>query len=70
MMDWIRGKNLEDEQQMEKVIRIQPDQNRTGHIALVASGENKRFILATENMKPGDVIMTSQVVTRSAGNHL
>ena len=43
---------------VEKVQRIQTDPHRTAHIALVASGNHKRYIIATENMKVGDLVKT------------
>ncbi|CAG7786964.1 unnamed protein product [Allacma fusca] len=51
---------------VEKVLEIIPEPNRTAHVALVGSGENVRYIIATENMKPGDLITTSSEITRSA----
>jgi ribosomal protein L2 len=44
-----------------------PEPTRTAHVALVGSGSKLRYILATENMKPGDLITTSSELTRIAG---
>ncbi|KHN79848.1 39S ribosomal protein L2, mitochondrial [Toxocara canis] len=43
----------------ERVIEVRRDPNRTSHIALVAGSKGKRWILATENMKAGEIISTS-----------
>lgn len=40
---------------------------RSADIALVAGGNRKRWIIATENMQVGDVIKTSGVIGRMAG---
>lgn len=40
---------------------------RSADIALVAGGERKRWIIATENMQAGDIIKTSGVIGRMAG---
>ncbi|XP_054721105.1 39S ribosomal protein L2, mitochondrial-like [Uloborus diversus] len=48
----------------EKVFQVRYDPCRTARIALVASGDHKRWILASENMKVGDVIKTSAVIPR------
>lgn len=52
----------------EKVIDIMIDYCRTSHIALVAGGDKMKYYLATENMKPGDIIYTSQYIPRIPGN--
>jgi len=49
---------------VEKVIEIIQSRDRTGYIALVAHGDTKRYILATENMKVGDLIRTSCEIPR------
>lgn len=40
---------------------------RTSHIALVAVGNKLKYILATENMKAGDIIKTSRELPRIPG---
>lgn len=40
---------------------------RTAHIALVAVGDKLKYILATENMKAGDIIKTSRELPRNPG---
>ncbi|XP_063158667.1 large ribosomal subunit protein uL2m [Candoia aspera] len=48
----------------EKVILVRYDPCRTGHVALVAGGKRKRWIIATENMVAGDIIKTSGKIER------
>ncbi|CAG5118888.1 unnamed protein product [Candidula unifasciata] len=48
---------------IERVYDVLKDDIHTGHIAVVAGGNRKRYILASENMKPGDLIMTSGKLT-------
>lgn len=43
---------------------------RSADIALIAGGNRKRWIIATENMQPEDIIKTSAVIGRMAGNTL
>jgi large subunit ribosomal protein L2 len=40
-------------------LEVRRDPNRSSHIALVAGANGKRWILATENMKAGQIISTS-----------
>jgi large subunit ribosomal protein L2 len=40
---------------------------RTAKIALVAGGDQLKYILATENMKAGDIIRTSGHIPRIPG---
>lgn len=44
--------------------------HRSADIALVAGGNRKRWIIATENMQPEDIIKTSAVIGRMAGSTL
>ncbi|KAF7710737.1 39S ribosomal protein L2, mitochondrial [Silurus meridionalis] len=50
----------------ERVIEVRYDPCRSGDIALVAGGNRKRWIIATENMKVGDLIKSSSVIGRMA----
>lgn len=43
----------------ERVLEVRRDPNRSCHIAFVAGENGKRWILATENMRAGDIISTS-----------
>lgn len=44
--------------------------NRSADIALVAGGNRKRWIIATENMQAGDIIKTSGLIGRMAGTNV
>lgn len=50
--------------QIEKVIEILKCGCRTADVALVAVGDELKYILATENMKPGDLLKTSKFIPR------
>ncbi|KAK5908213.1 hypothetical protein CgunFtcFv8_016289 [Champsocephalus gunnari] len=50
----------------EKVVEVRYDPCRTANIAMVAGGSRMRWIIATENMQPGDIIKTSAVIGRMA----
>ncbi|XP_075720754.1 large ribosomal subunit protein uL2m [Rhinoderma darwinii] len=50
----------------EKVIEVRYDPCRSADIALVAGGKRKRWIIATENMKNGDLITSSGHIGRMA----
>lgn len=43
------------------------DGHRTAKIAVIGHGDTLRYIIATENMKPGDLIKTSRVIPRNPG---
>ncbi|KAK9887628.1 hypothetical protein WA026_023587 [Henosepilachna vigintioctopunctata] len=63
-IDWVRTGPKEGPPLEERVIKIIKDGCRTANVALVASGSNLRYILATENMKAGDIIKTSCHIPR------
>ncbi|XP_014240649.1 39S ribosomal protein L2, mitochondrial [Cimex lectularius] len=64
-IDWKRvGPKDDGPPLVEKVVEIMIDYCRTARIALIAGGKKTRYILATENMKPGDLIKTSQFIPR------
>lgn len=50
----------------EKVVEVRYDPCRSADIALIAGGKRKRWIIATENMQPGDIIKTSGEIGRMA----
>ncbi|KAF7669060.1 hypothetical protein LDENG_00245310 [Lucifuga dentata] len=50
----------------EKVVEVRYDPCRSADIALIAGGNRKRWIIATENMQAGDIIKTSGVIGRMA----
>ncbi|KAM7173040.1 large ribosomal subunit protein uL2m isoform 2-T3 [Macrochelys suwanniensis] len=69
MIDFQRlryGPGAESGSYEEKVIQIQYDPCRSADIALVAGGKQKRWIIATENMQPGDILKTSRHIGRMA----
>ena len=49
----------------EKVYNVRYDPLHTYLIALVANGGHKRWIMASENMKPGDIIKTTNIIPRN-----
>ncbi|XP_050091450.1 39S ribosomal protein L2, mitochondrial [Anopheles aquasalis] len=61
---WVRDGPSEGPPQVEKVIDVIDDGCRTAKVALVAVGNEMKYILATENMKPGDLIKTSRFIPR------
>lgn len=48
----------------ERVYQVRYDPLRTARLALVASGDHKRWLTATEGIKPGDIITTSGEIPR------
>ncbi|XP_074650802.1 large ribosomal subunit protein uL2m-like [Tubulanus polymorphus] len=66
MIDFNRERLVKDDDAplREKVIEIMDDPMRNAKIAIVASGEEKRYIVATENMAPGDIITTTTAIPR------
>lgn len=67
IVDFKRVGPKEGEPLVEQVQRVRYDPCRTADIAIVAGGNHKRYILASQNMKAGDLIKTSGKVTRMAG---
>lgn len=67
MIDWVRGGPTQGPPLLEKIDKIMYDPNRSARIALVATAEKKRYIVATQNMKAGDIIKSSQVLSKTAG---
>lgn len=53
--------------QEERVIDVIFDGHRTAKIAIVGHGDTLRYIIATENMKPGDIVKTSRAIPRNPG---
>ncbi|XP_077271627.1 mitochondrial ribosomal protein L2 [Temnothorax americanus] len=64
---WIRDgpKDLDEPPKEEKVLEVFKDGCRTSFVALVGTGRELKYILATENMKPGDIIRTHQGIPRN-----
>ncbi|XP_012287602.1 39S ribosomal protein L2, mitochondrial [Orussus abietinus] len=65
---WIRDgpKSVDEKPKEEKVLAVFKDGCRTADIALVGYKDELKYILATENMKPGDIIRTSCAIPRIA----
>lgn len=61
---WVRDGPAEGAPQEELVLEILRDGCRTSKVALVAVGDELKYILATENMKAGDILKTSRVIPR------
>jgi len=61
---WKREGPKEGPPQVERVFKIIKDGCRTAFVALVAVGDELKYILATENMKAGDLIRTSSHIPR------
>lgn len=61
---WQRDGPAEGPPQEEKVMEILDDGCRTAKIALVGVADELKYILATENMKVGDIIKTSKFIPR------
>jgi len=64
---WIRDgpEDLNEPPKEEKVLEVFKDGCRTSFIALVGSNRELKYILATENMKPGDIIRTHRGIPRN-----
>ncbi|EEB19770.1 50S ribosomal protein L2, putative [Pediculus humanus corporis] len=63
---WMRDGPSDDvPPQEEKVIKIFRSPYRTAFVALVAVKDEMKYILATENMKEGDIIKTSKFLPKN-----
>ncbi|CAL1526641.1 unnamed protein product [Lymnaea stagnalis] len=63
MIDSKRVGPKDGEPLIERVNTVMKDPCRSAFIAVVAGGNKKRYIIASENMKEGDLIKTSGVVS-------
>ncbi|CAH1405531.1 unnamed protein product [Nezara viridula] len=63
-IEWKREAPKDGPPVVEKVIEIMIDWCRTSRIALVAGGDKMKYYLATENMKAGDIITTTNHIPR------
>lgn len=64
---WIDHKRLPNEDGTkleERVYQVRYDPLRSARLALVAAGDHKRWLTATEGIKPGDIITTSGDIPR------
>lgn len=64
---WIRDgpKDLNEPPKQEKVLEIFKDGCRTAFVALIGTDRELKYILATQNMKPGDILRTHQGIPRN-----
>ncbi|XP_076174649.1 mitochondrial ribosomal protein L2 [Ptiloglossa arizonensis] len=64
---WIRNgpTDLKENPREDRVLAVFKDGCRTSYVALIGSGRELRYILATENMKVGDIIKTHQGIPRN-----
>ncbi|XP_018341611.1 PREDICTED: 39S ribosomal protein L2, mitochondrial [Trachymyrmex septentrionalis] len=64
---WIRNgpEDLNESPKEEKVLEVFKDGCRTSFVALVGTNRELKYILATENMKPGDIIRTHRGIPRN-----
>ena len=67
MVDFKRRAQPDGSPLVERVLEIVHDMNRSAKLAMVAHGEHKRYIIATENMKVGDIIRTHSALPRTPG---
>ncbi|XP_076045176.1 mitochondrial ribosomal protein L2 [Oratosquilla oratoria] len=63
-VDWFRTGPKDGTYLEERVIDIRYDPIRSARLALVGSGDKLRYLIATENMKKGDLIRTSSAIPR------
>ncbi|XP_051169762.1 39S ribosomal protein L2, mitochondrial [Leptopilina boulardi] len=61
---WLRDGPNEGPPKEEKVLKIFKDGCRTADMALVGSGNELKYIIASVNMKEGDIIRTSRHIPR------
>lgn len=55
---------------MTQFTHLTLSRSRSADIALVAGGNRKRWIIATENMQVGDIILNSNQIGRMAGKDI
>lgn len=66
-MEYDRGGPTDGPPQDERVLDVLFDGHRSADVALIGHGDTLRYIIATENMKVGDIIKTSRVIPRNPG---
>lgn len=64
---WVRDgpTDIKEPPREDKVLEVFKDGCRTSFVALVGSGRELYYILATQNMKPGDVLRTHRGIPAS-----
>lgn len=65
-IQWIRDGPIDSNEppKEEQVLEVFRDGCRTSFVALVGDGLQLKYILATENMKPGQILKTSKAIPR------
>ncbi|KZC11149.1 PREDICTED: 39S ribosomal protein L2, mitochondrial [Dufourea novaeangliae] len=66
-INWIRDgpTDLNEKPKEERILAIFHDGNRTSDVALVGSGKELKYILATDQMKVGDILRTHKGIPRN-----
>lgn len=64
-IQWLRDGPTEGPPKEEKILKVFKDGCRTADVALVASGTELKYIIATNNMKEGDIIRTTRNIPRN-----
>lgn len=59
-----------DPPRVDRVLEIMNCGCRTAKVALVGCGTNLKYIIATANMKPGDLLITSGYIPRIPGFYI
>ncbi|XP_053976562.1 39S ribosomal protein L2, mitochondrial [Hylaeus volcanicus] len=64
---WVRDGpiDLNEKPREDKVLEVFKDGCRTSFVALIGGGRDLRYILATQNMKAGDIIRTHRGIPRN-----
>lgn len=68
-VQFVRDGPKEGPPQLERVIDVLFDGCRTAKVALVAVGDTLKYIIASENMKPGNILKTSRFIPRIPGEN-
>lgn len=61
-VDRVRANIPANEAIEERIVEVRGDRNRSAYIALLAHGDEKRWVMATQNMKPGDTVKSSRKI--------
>lgn len=64
---YVRDGPKEGPPKTEKVIDVLFDAHRTAKIALIGVDDSLKYIIATEHMRPGDLIKSSRFIPRIPG---
>ena len=67
LIDYTRTAISPEKDLVEKVLKVRYDPLRTANIALVARGNHKRWIIASETMKDEQIIKSSAKIPEIPG---